>query len=70
MTINVTSCLLLFPAIVYDMQRSLLYLEEESMPPFDPFNYTEDATLLKTAGLEMTSNLSEYLLLQNNSGRH
>ena len=70
MTINVTSCLLLFPAIVYDMQMSLLYLEAESTPLFDQVNYTEDATLSKNTGLEMNSNLSEYLLLQNNSGKH
>lgn len=35
MTINATSCVLLFPAIVYDMQMSVLYSNSASLSFFD-----------------------------------
>ena len=44
MTINVTSCLLLFPAIIYDMQMSSLYSNSKTVSFFDPMNkgYRDD----------------------------
>ena len=55
MTINVTSCLLLFPAIIYDMQMSTLYSNSKTISFLDSTNnsYRNDEPLLKVLELKL-----------------
>ena len=73
MTINATSCLLLFPVIIYDMQMSALYSNSESLPIYNVIqkhrsNGEDDGQYVSDLGLPLNSNVNGYLLYKNHSG--
>ena len=75
MTINATSCLLLFPAIIYDMQMSTLYSNSETLPFYNVIqksrhNGDDDDQYLDDPGFPLNSKIHGYLLYKNDSGKH
>ena len=70
MTINATSCLLLFPAIIYDMQMSTLYSDSDNISFFGIVNKTTgDDVISYNGGIDMNSEFVGHLLQQNNPGK-
>ena len=68
MTINATSCVLLFPAIVYDMQMSVLYSNSSSLSFFDLIANTDNGVKNPEDFLGSdNSSLQGYVLRQNMS---
>ena len=73
MTINATSCLLLFPAIIYDMQMSALYSNSETLTFYNVIqksssNGDDEHQYLDDPGLPRNSKVHGYLLFKNDSG--
>ena len=70
MTINATSCVLLFPAIVYDMQMSVLYSNSASLSFFDLIPNTGNGLTNPEDFLgSENSSLQGYALRPNMSGK-
>ena len=70
MTINATSCLLLFPAIIYDMQMSALYSNSETltMLKVNRESHYHDEPFLEDTGLPTNSEVFGYFLKKTNLG--